>query len=79
MLDETKYTHVIWLQRWEAGRFIEWLQVGKARIETDSCGHIRAHSRQVLMPIGGWNGLTCILPAGEQPTPPEDQPTRPKD
>jgi hypothetical protein len=71
--------HVIWLQKWEAGKFLGWLEVGQSRIEVDSEGKARAYSRQALIPIGGWNGLTCTLPIGEKPKDPESIPKRPGD
>jgi len=71
------YEHVIWLQKWESGKFAGWEKVGRSRIDIDGGGVVRVHSRQTLVPIGGWNGLTCTLPVGEKPKDPESVPQRP--
>jgi hypothetical protein len=70
-------THNLWLQKWEGGRFREWLQVGKGRIDTDENGNSSAHNFQDLTAIGGWSGYTCLLPIGIRPKDPEAKPQRP--
>jgi hypothetical protein len=71
-------THVLWLQKWEGGRFREWLPVGKGRIEIDENGNASAHNFQDLTAIGGWSGYTCLMPMGVRPKDPEPQPKRPQ-
>ncbi|WP_263351358.1 hypothetical protein [Acidicapsa acidisoli] len=68
-------THVLWLQRWEAGKFREWLPVGKGRVEKDPSGNILVENFQHLTSIGGWNGYTMLLPIGVMP--PDPAPQRP--
>jgi hypothetical protein len=70
-------THVLWLQKWEGGRFRKWLQVGKGRIEIDADGTATVHNFQDLTAIGGWSGYTCLLPIGVKPNDPEPIPKRP--
>jgi hypothetical protein len=69
--------YILWLQKWEAGRFREWLQVGKGRIDIDENGVASAHNYQDLTSIGGWTGYTCLMPIGVRPKDPEPQPKRP--
>jgi hypothetical protein len=77
-MQQTKpLTHVLWLQKWEGGRFRESLQVGKGRIEIDEQGNASAHNFQDLTAIGGWSGYTCLMPLGVRPKDPELQPKRP--
>ena len=71
-------THILWLQKWEGGRFREWLQVGKGRVEIDENGVASVHNFQDLMSIGGWNGYTCLMPIGVRPKDPESRPQRPQ-
>lgn len=77
MAHPKSYEHVIWLQKWESGKFAGWDKVGRSRVDVDEEGVVRVYSRQALMPIGGWNGLTCTLPTGEKPKDPEAMPRRP--
>jgi hypothetical protein len=71
------HEHIIWLQKWESGKFAGWEKVGRSRVDLDEAGVVRVYSRQALIPIGGWNGVTCTLPAGEKPKDPESIPRRP--
>jgi len=77
MSDQRSYDHVIWLQKWESGKFTGWEKVGRARVDLDETGVARVYSRQTLIPIGGWNGVTCTLPLGDKPKDPESTPRRP--
>jgi hypothetical protein len=77
MHHQKPFTHVLWLQKWEAGKFREWLPVGKGRIEVDAAGIASAENFQDLTSIGGWNGYTCLTPIGVKPKDPEPQPKRP--
>lgn len=77
MSNEQSDQHIIWLQKWEAGKFVGWHEVGRSRIEIGQDGKVRTYSRQALIPVGGWNGITCTLPVGEKPKDPEPLPKRP--
>lgn len=77
MSNSKSHEHIIWVQRWENGKFAEWEKVGRSRVDVDEAGVVRVYSRQTLMTIGGWNGMTCTLPPGEQPKDPEATPRRP--
>lgn len=78
-MHQTKpFTHVLWLQKWEAGRFRERLPVGKGRIEIDESGNASVHNYQDLTSIGGWTGYTCLMPVGVRPKDPDLQPQRPR-
>lgn len=69
-------THTLWLQKWEGGRFREWLAVGKGRVDIDENGVAQAHNFQDLTTIGGWSGYTCLMPNGIRPKDPEAKPLR---
>jgi hypothetical protein len=56
MQQQKPFTHVLWLQRWEHGKFAGWYEVGKGRIEIDAAGKASAENFQALTSIGGWNG-----------------------
>jgi len=71
-------THDIWLQKWEAGKFRRWREVGEARVTVDGTGNISVESYQDLTAIGGWSGYTQVLPKGIRPKDPEPQPKRPE-
>jgi hypothetical protein len=71
------FTHTLWLQRWEGGKFREWHQAGKGRVEVHADGTITVENFQTLTVIGGWNGYTKLLPNGITPEPPEQTPKRP--
>ena len=77
MQQQKPSTHVLWLQRWEHGKFAGWYQVGKGRIDIDAGGNASAENYQMLTTIGGWNGYTRLLPIGITPKDPEPQPKRP--
>lgn len=77
MSEKKPLTHALWLQKREAGRFREWLEVGKGRIEIDENGNASADNFQSLVSIGGWNGYTRLLPIGIKPKDPEPKPQRP--
>jgi hypothetical protein len=65
-------------QKWEGGKFREWLPVGKGRIEIDGNGNASAENFQDLTSIGGWNGFTALLPIGVKPKDPDPKPKRPQ-
>ena len=74
-MDQKKpMTHVAWAQHYEAGRFREWIEIGKGRIDTDQNGNSIAHSYTNRIPRGD-NGYTCLLPIGVRP--PDPAPQRP--
>jgi hypothetical protein len=71
------HTHVLWIQKWEGGKFREWLPAGKGRIDIDAQSSMVAHNFQDMTVIGPWNGYTCLLPAGSKPPLPPS-PKRPQ-
>lgn len=75
-MSEKPFTHVLWLQKWEGGKFREWLPVGKGRIHIEADGTATAENFQDLTAIGGWNGYTQLMPVGMKPKDPETEPTR---
>ena len=67
-------THIQWAQHYEAGRFREWIEIGRGRIEKDESGNTTAHAYSNRIPRGD-NGYTCLLPIGVRP--PDPAPQRP--
>ncbi len=78
MEPKSPYTHVLWLQLYQRGKFHGWWKAGYGRVETDADGKITAHNFQKVTSIGGWNGYTLLLPIGEDPPDPQVQPKRPQ-
>lgn len=77
MLDPKKpMTHAVWAQYHEGGRFREWIEIGKARLDTDSSGNSVVHSFTNRIPRGD-SGYTCMVPIGVRPPDPPQQPKRP--
>jgi hypothetical protein len=74
MAQQKPHTHVLWIQKWERGKFREWLPVGKGRIDMELGGVTVAHNFQDRAIIGPWNGYTCLLPIGT--TPPNPPPSK---
>ena len=75
-MDEKPHTHVAWVKRYDAGRFQEWLEVGRGRL-TDSSEPVGFEGFLNRMPLGGWNGYVQFLLMGVQPKDPEPTPKRP--
>lgn len=74
MLDPKKpMTHIAWAQYYEAGKFREWVEIGKGRIDVDRDGAITAHVFENRIPRGD-SGYTCLIPIGVRP--PDPQPPR---
>jgi hypothetical protein len=61
------HTHVLWIQRWKGGKFVEWHAVGRGWVENGPHGVMVAHNFQHLAVIGPWNGYSCLLPTGMKP------------
>jgi hypothetical protein len=79
-MQQTKVpTHTMWIQKWEAGKFREWLPVGKGWIDVDENGVPSVHNYQDLTSIGGWSGYSCLMPIGIRPKDPEQHPKRPNE
>ena len=76
-MDQKPFTHVLWLQKWEGGKFREWLPIGKGRIHIHEDGTASAENFQDLTSIGGWNGYTRLMPMGVKPKDPAAEPKRP--
>lgn len=77
MLDAEKpMTHIVWAQHYQGARFREWVEIGRARIETDASGNTVVHSFTNRIPRGD-SGYTCLLPIGVKPKDPEPKPKRP--
>jgi hypothetical protein len=77
MLDQNKpMTHIVWAQHYQGARFREWVEIGRARIETDANGNTIAHSFTNRISRGD-SGYSCLLPIGVRPKDPELQPKRP--
>jgi hypothetical protein len=76
-MNDKSFTHVLWLQKWEGGKFREWLPVGKGRVHVDAEGKVSAENFQDLTAIGGWSGYTCLMPIGVKPKDPDFKPKRP--
>jgi hypothetical protein len=76
-MNEKPMTHVLWLQKWEGGKFREWLPIGKGRIHIEADGTASAENFQDLTAIGGWNGYTRLMPVGVKPKDPGAEPKRP--
>lgn len=75
-MNEKPFTHVLRLQKWEAGKFREWLPIGKGRVHTETDGSVSVENFQDLTAIGGWNGYTRLMPVGGKPKDPESEPKR---
>jgi hypothetical protein len=77
MLEQKKpMTHVAWAQYYEGGRFREWVEIGRGRIDVDSNGTVTAHVFENRIPRGG-SGYTCLMPIGVKPPDPQPQAKRP--
>jgi hypothetical protein len=77
MLEKTKpMTHVAWAQHYEGGRFREWVEIGRGRIDVDDSGTAIAHVYENRIPRGG-GGYTCLMPIGVRPPDPQPQAKRP--
>jgi hypothetical protein len=75
MLEKDKpMTHVAWAQYSEGGRFREWVEIGRGRIESDGSA---AHVYNNRIPMGG-SGYICLLPIGVKPKDPQPQAKRPQ-
>jgi hypothetical protein len=75
MLERQKpMTHVAWAQYSEGGRFREWVEVGRGRIESDGSA---AYVYQNRFAVGG-STFTCLLPIGVRPPDPQPQAKRPQ-
>jgi hypothetical protein len=69
-------THIVWAQHYQGTRFREWVEIGRARVETDESGNTVAHSYTNRIPRGD-SGYTCLLPIGIKPRDPPANPKRP--
>ncbi len=76
MTDTNQFTHTAWQQHYRAGKFVEWVEVGKGRIDVDSAGHPSAHIF-LNRTARGDTGYTCLLPIGIVPPQPQQNPIRP--
>ena len=77
MLEQKKpTTHVAWAQYYEGGRFREWVEIGRGRIDVDDSGTAIAHVYENRIPRGG-GGYTCLMPIGVRPPDPQPQAKRP--
>jgi hypothetical protein len=75
---ESPYTHVLWLQLWQRGKFRGWYKAGVGRLEMDADGNVTVvHNHQHMTTLGGWNGYSQLLPIGVMPENPQAQPKRP--
>jgi hypothetical protein len=78
MLDPKKpMTHVAWAQYYEGGRFREWVEIGKGRIDNDGSGNVIAHVHTNRIPRGD-SGNTYLFPIGVKPPDPQPQAKRPQ-
>lgn len=69
-------THIAWAQHFRHGKFRAWVEIGKARIDTDSTGKATVHAFYDRTVIGD-NGYSCLLPIGERPPLPSSDATGP--
>ncbi len=76
MTEQKPCTHIAYALRREGRRTGRWLEIGIARIESDSSnGH---HVYLNRLPIGGFSGHVYLLPLGVKPDDPPPAPVRPK-
>jgi len=78
MLDPKKpMTHIAWAQYYEGGRFREWVEIGKGRIENDGNGNLIARAHTNRIPRGD-SGHTYLFPVGVRPPDPQPEAKRPR-
>jgi hypothetical protein len=73
MADTKLPTHTAFALKREGRRYGRWLEIGKARIESNGVIHVFLDRT----PLGGFNGYVYLAPVGVQPPPHEPEPQRP--
>lgn len=73
-----RFQCIAWQKNYYAGKFVEWIRVGKGHIEIGKDGKPKAHIRYQST-VRGDSVNTVLLPVGETPPPPEIAPKRPDD
>lgn len=68
------YTHIVWAQYYDRGKFVEWTQTGKGYTIVDADGAERTYTIENRN-VKGDNGRRLILRKGEAP--PDPPPQRP--
>jgi hypothetical protein len=71
---EHKPTHIAYALRREGKRTSRWLEIGKAKLESDTNV---IHVSLDRTPVGGFNGYVYLAPVGTKPQEPDPQPDRP--
>ena len=66
-------THIAWAQYYEHGKFREWVEIGRGRI--DSEGGIHIHNNRIAL---GGSSYILMLPVGSRPKDPTPTPHRPQ-
>jgi hypothetical protein len=74
MSDDWSPTHIAFALKREGKRMRRWLEIGKARLESDTK---IVHVALDRTPVGGFNGYVYLSPIGIKPPEPELQPNRP--
>lgn len=65
-----------WQKNYYAGKFVEWIRVGKGYIVVKDGKPIKSHTRYQST-VRGDSVNTLLLPLGETPLPPSADPKRP--
>lgn len=73
MADDKAPTHTAYALQRLGKRYGEWLEIGRARLESSGVIHLFLNRT----PIGGFNGYAYLAPLGAEPPDPEPAPQRP--
>jgi hypothetical protein len=74
MADSKAPTHTAFALQRLGKRHGEWLEIGRARLDSSGVIHLFLNRT----PIGGFNGYAYLAPNGAQPPSPEPEPQRPR-